>query len=90
MRGAYLQGANLYSANLYGANFGGADLNWNSHDLVAEILRNRARTSQEYAVAGLILMRREWCWEEFLACDIEGKLWAFDVLREWKCPHVPS
>ncbi len=87
---ANLRGANLCDADLCGANLRGADLEWRSHDIVAELLRRNASTAQEFAVAGLVIMRRDWCWKEFLACDITGKLWAIAVLRGLKCPHIPA
>lgn len=40
--GAYLSTADLSGANLRGANLSGANLNWNSHDLIAELLRREA------------------------------------------------
>ncbi len=88
--GADLRDANLCGANLCGADLRGADLEWRSHDIVAELLRRNASTAQEFAVAGLVIMRRDWCWKEFLACDITGKLWAIAVLRGLKCPHIPA
>ncbi len=91
--GANLWGANLSRADLWGANLSGANLTdakleWRSHDLVAELLRRRATNDQEFAVAGFVLMRRDWCWKEFLACDLAGKLWAIAELQKLGCPHV--
>ncbi len=100
LSGANLRGANLSDANLSGAylsdaylrgaDLSGANLEWRSHDLVAELLRQRAETDQQFAVAGFVLMHRDWCWDKFLACDLQGKLWAIAVLRELKCPHIPG
>jgi len=90
LRGADLRGANLRGADLRDANLRDANLEWRSHDIVAELLRQNASTAQEFAVAGLVIMRRDWCWKEFLACDITGKLWAIAVLRGLKCPHIPA
>ncbi len=98
--GANLRGANLWDADLWGADLRDADLRdanlgdvkhgWTSHDLVAELLRRRAQSDVEFAVAGFVLMRRDWCWDEFLACELTGKLWAIGVLRELGCPNVTS
>ena len=81
--------ADLSSANLYGANLSGADLsrakiNWQSHDLLAEILRLAAGADiQKRSVAGLILVSRDWCWKEFLALDHPEKEWALTELAKW-------
>jgi hypothetical protein len=89
LRGAYLSGAYLGRANLRGAYLYGADLknitvSWTSHDLLAEILRRAAGDSVErLMVAGLLLMHRGWCWEQFLALDHSEKEWAMDELAKW-------
>ena len=87
LREAYLGGANLSRAYLGGANLreaylGGATINWTSHDLVAEILRQAAMNMwRRRALAGLILVSRDWCWGEFLALEHPEQEWALDVLR---------
>jgi hypothetical protein len=80
--GAYLGGANLGGANLDGANLDGATINWNSHDLIAELLRRAAGDDVEKRkVAGLILVSRDWCWGDFLLLRKEPLFsWALDVL----------
>ena len=92
LRGAYLRDADLVGADLTRANLRGADLrwadlrgaylNWNSHDLIAELLRQAAGESwQRRALAGLILVSRDWCWKDFLALEHPEQEWALDVLR---------
>src|SRR3990172_5743297 len=77
LEGANLEGANLEGANLRGANLEGADLeganlvnsiiNWNSHDLIAELLLRWANKDiEKRKVAGLVLASRDWCWKDFL------------------------
>jgi hypothetical protein len=81
---ANLRGANLSGAGLSGADLRGADLNWQSHDLIAEIIRRAAGDNvQRRMLAGLILISRDWCWEKFLSADIESALreWGLGVMR---------
>jgi hypothetical protein len=83
---ADLRGADLRGANLYGADLSGAKIAWQSHDLLAEILKCAAGDDiAKLKVAGLILIQREWCWREFLAMRDREPLagWALDVLAEW-------
>ena len=84
LRGADLRGAYLGGANLYGTDLTGASLNWNSHDLIAELLRQAAGESwQRRALAGLILVSRDWCWKDFLALEHPEQEWALGVLRQY-------
>jgi uncharacterized protein YjbI with pentapeptide repeats len=94
---ANLYGANLYRANLYGANLVGAYLygatmNWSSHDLIAERLRQAAEEDPiKRVAAGYVLISRNWCWRELLtnAPDItldDGttlKRWTLETMRSW-------
>jgi uncharacterized protein YjbI with pentapeptide repeats len=89
LSGANLSGADLSDANLSGAKLSGAMLNWNSHDLIGEILRRAAGTDvRRRMVAGLVLASRDWCWKRFLAIEIEPGLraWALGELRAWVKP----
>ena len=84
LRGADLRGTNLRGADLRGADLTGAYLNWNSRDLIAELLRQAAGESwQRRALAGLILVSRDWCWKEFLALEHPEQEWALGVLRQY-------
>ena len=88
LRDAYLGGANLHDANL-----GGATVNWQSHDLIAELLRRAAGSDpadhtcrQRRAFAGLVLVSRDWCWDVWTSLrdeypDVTG--WAVSVLAEY-------
>ena len=75
----------LRSANLRSANLPGAELNWQSHELLSEILRQNAKSIDQFMVAGLLLVKKELCWKDFKS--IEGfdelKQWAFDVFRQY-------
>ena len=93
LQGADLQGADLRYANLWGADLQGADLrganlwgavmNWQNHDLLAELLRHEAGDDvQKRCLAGLVLLSRDWCWKEFLAIEHPEKDWALRVLVE--------
>ena len=89
LRMANLRGADLRGANLRMANLRGAD--WQSHDLISKLLFDAAGQSVERRmIAGLILISRDWCWDKFLRIDHPEKEWAFSVLREHGCPHVPA
>jgi len=81
---ANLYGANLAGANLDGANLDGAKLNWQSHGLVAELLKRAAGQDVRHRmVAGLIAVSLDWCWDKFLALrhDYPAELeWALGVL----------
>ena len=87
--GADLRGANLRGANLSGANLRGAKLAFQSHDLLAEILRRAAGDDiAKLKAAGLILISRDKCWREFLVMAAHEPLadWALDELARWVQP----
>jgi len=82
--GADLCGADLRGANLDGANLDGAKINWQSHDLIAEILlRAAGHDVQKRMVAGLILVSPDWCWDKFLSIESDLRDWAITTLREY-------
>src|SRR5574340_224586 len=86
--GANLGGANLGGAHLRGAYLGGARIAWESHDLVAELLRRAAGDDiDKRKLAGLILISRDWCWHQFLNLDDPLKDWALSVLAEYVQPE---
>jgi len=86
LSGANLRWASLRWASLSGASLSGAIINWQSHDLITEILRRAAGNNmQRRMMAGLILVSHDWCWKKFLALDIDPALraWALTALRQW-------
>lgn len=86
LRNANLRHANLRHADLRGADLQNAVINWQSHDLLAELLRSAAAGDVEkLKVAGLLLLCREKCWDEFAAMAAADPLgaWALDALAEW-------
>ena len=84
LRGADLRGANLGGADLRGADLGGARLSWQSHDLLAEILKRAAEEDvSKLKFAGLVLICRERCWGWFVQQRDPLSGWALDVLAEW-------
>jgi hypothetical protein len=92
---ANLSGAHLSRANLSGANLYGAHLNWTSHDLLAEVLRQAAGDDlPRRMLAGLALVSRDWCWQQFIRLDIAPELrqWAIDALAQYVQPgdNVPA
>ena len=85
LREADLRRASLYGADFTGADFTGAKLNWDSHDLIAEILRQAAGANMDRrGLAGLILMSRDRCWDYWLKIKHREKQWALDVLDQWE------
>jgi hypothetical protein len=83
---ANLSYANLSDANLSDANLSDALLSWQSHDCIAEILRQSAGgDTQKRMVAGLVLVSRDWCWDKFLSLEIGEPLrdWALTTLSGW-------
>ncbi len=82
--GAILIGANLDGASLDRAILIGAKINWNSHALIAEILRREVGENLEKrCLAGCILISTDWCWQKFLSLDHPQKQWAIGVLLPW-------
>lgn len=89
--GADLSGANLIDADLRGANLRGAylrdaQLNWQSHDILAEILRDAGHRR----IAGLVLISLDWCWDDFLhELSHEEMETALGIFAAWEgCPYV--
>ena len=84
LSGANLSGANLSRASLSGSDLSETKINWQSHDLLAEILRRAAGADiQKRSLAGLILISRDWCWKEFLSLDHTEREWALGELAKW-------
>jgi uncharacterized protein YjbI with pentapeptide repeats len=92
LAGANLDGAYLYGTNLVGANLHDAIMNWSSHDLIAERLRQAAGDDPlKRMAAGYVLMSRSWCWSDLLvnapdiALDDETTLkeWSLKTMRAW-------
>ena len=81
---ANLRGADLSYAGLSCANIEDATINWQSHDLIAEILRRAAGADiEKRKIAGFMLVSRDWCWGRFLAQDDPQRDWALGVLRKY-------
>ena len=86
---ANLSGANLSWVDLFGANLSGANLSWQSHDLLAEILRREAGDDiKRRSFAGLILVSRDWCWATWIKLEVTADVrWAASVLAKWIKPE---
>lgn len=92
LKGANLKGANLIWTNLMDADFSNVRMNWQSHELVAERLRQAAGDDPlKRMAAGFVIVSRMWCWEQFIenAPDIPltdgGTVlnWAMSEMRTW-------
>ena len=83
--GADLRGADLRGAYLGGADLGGAKMNWQSRDILGEILRRAAGLDiGKRKVAGLVLISRDWCWSRFATLESDPLFdWALDTLAEY-------
>ena len=77
MSGAYLRGAYLSGAELSGAKF-----NWNSHELLSEVLhRETGDDYEKIAFSGAVCIHMEWCWNQWLEKSPKHLVdWALDVL----------
>ena len=52
--------------------------------MIAEILRCAAGDNvQRRSVAGLVLVSRDWCWDQFLTIEHSELEWALAELRKW-------
>lgn len=84
---ANLAGTRLYFAGLRGARLTGARLNWSSHELLAEVLRQAAGKSVEKRkIAGLVALSHDWCWATFMKRKDPLKMWALEELARWVQP----
>ena len=82
LSGADLSGANLSRADLSRADLSRATINWNSHALIAELLRQSAVDDiEKRKIAGLIAISTDWCWSKWLKLRHEPNFdWAIDAL----------
>ena len=91
LRAANLCAANLHHVNLRYANLRDAKINWNSHDLIAEILRQNAREDiEKLQIPGLIILLKDRCWDYFLKLDHPQKGWAIQVLKDYGCKKITN
>jgi hypothetical protein len=63
LRGANLCGAYLLRANLSETDFTNCTMNWQSHELIARCIFNE---TPHRTIAGLILISKDWCWNDFI------------------------
>jgi uncharacterized protein YjbI with pentapeptide repeats len=78
-----LSGSDLSGSDLSGSDLSGSNLNWQSHDLIAEILlRSAGDDYEKRSIAGLILISRDWCWDKFVALPVSNEIitWFIDTL----------
>ncbi|HLX55325.1 MAG TPA: pentapeptide repeat-containing protein [Aquella sp.] len=86
LRNADLRNADLRNADLHNAKLDNTVINWQSHDLLAEILRQNAVNDNDFALSGYILQRRDLCWEGFVQstpCTVKDRLRAFKTLAKY-------
>ena len=79
-----LVGANLRWVNLFEANLTGVTMNWQSHQLISEILIRAAGDDLDRSsLAGLIRIRTDWCWDVWTKLDHPARDWAIKELSKW-------
>lgn len=61
-------------------------INWNSHEMLADILYQRAHTTAQKMVAGFILINQTDCWKEFLRHRHPERRWALTTLAKYIQP----
>jgi hypothetical protein len=86
LSGSNLRGSDHRGSNLHRSDLRGATINWQSHDLIAELLHRAAGDDVDRRkVAGLVSISRDWCWGQFAALIATDPLgpWAIEVLREY-------
>lgn len=86
LQNANLQGSHLWGVDLYLANLRGITVNWKSHTLIAEILSRAASNTLQLSLAGLVLLKSEWCWEDFIEAGHPEAQFAINELRRWIKP----
>ena len=87
LRGANLEGANLRGTDLFRADLRDANLNWQSHQLLSQILFDNAGADvQKRQFAGLIRISRDWCWDDFVKLNLSKKIkkWVIDVFKQYE------
>ena len=90
LRGANLHGADLQGANLRSANLCDAKLNWCSHNLIAEILRQAAVNDvDKLKWAGFVAMQAHKCWDYFELLGDPQYVWGLSVLAPRADENAP-
>jgi uncharacterized protein YjbI with pentapeptide repeats len=91
LRGAYLGVAYLGGAYLRGADLRGAVIAWQSHDLIAHLLFTKAGSNtNRRSLAGLILISKDWCWDQFMKLEHPEREWAIGVLKALRPEGMPD
>ena len=84
LRGAHLVDAHLVDAKLVDANLVGATVNWQSRELIIEILRQHATFNWQFMAIGFICIRPELCWSGFdAALPRDMRDWVYGILAQY-------
>jgi hypothetical protein len=85
LQGADLSRATLRRADLRYVNLEGVIMNWDSHTLIGERLRQAAGEDyHKLALAGAVVTNPQHCWEWWLDNTPKPELqWALEVMRSW-------
>ncbi len=97
LRYANLSYANLSSADLRYADLSSADLsslkvfNWQSHELIAQVLFQKSGDNIERRkIAGLILISKDWCWDQLFKIESPERSWAIELLKSQNPEGMPN
>ena len=90
---AHLEFAHLEHVNLERAHLEHANLNWQSHQLLSQILLNNSGDNlQKIQFAGLVRIsfQLNWCWDDFKKLELPQKIkqWAIEVFKKY--PNYPD
>jgi hypothetical protein len=59
-------------------------MDWTSHDLVSFLLMlDAGKDIEKRKVAGLILVSRDWCWDDFIPMNDPLSGWVLETLAKW-------
>lgn len=90
------ENVNLYGclfthANLYNIRLIDCTIDWTSHDIVAELLRQEANGDiEKIKIAGAVLLSRHKCWKDLMkVAKQEDYEWALEVLSKYATESNP-
>jgi uncharacterized protein YjbI with pentapeptide repeats len=87
LRGTDLRNSWTFATMWDGTKLDGVQMNWRSHGLIAEILARAARKDvMKLSLAGIIQIKHDWCWDDFIKLKHPETSWAIEELRRWITP----
>jgi uncharacterized protein YjbI with pentapeptide repeats len=81
---ADLRCSSFYGASVIGASLYSSRINWQSHVLIAEILRQHAgESAPRRSLAGLIAVSTDWCHDIWADLEHSEREWAIETLKTY-------